>query len=75
MFGATVEITDIGGSTMEVTVPAGTQSRSQLRLKGKGFNIRGSTLRSNAYLEIVVIIPTLTTEDYYKTIIDLQEKL
>jgi curved DNA-binding protein len=75
MLGATVKLTDISGTEIEITVPPGTQSRSQLRLKGKGFNVRGSTLRYNAYLEIVVIIPALTDADLDKTIVDLKEKL
>jgi curved DNA-binding protein len=75
MLGTTVEFDDIGGTGMQITVPPGTQSRSQLRLKGKGMNIRGSTMRGNAFLEVVVRIPTLTEEDKTKTIIDLQGKV
>jgi DnaJ-class molecular chaperone len=75
MFGTTVEFDDIGGATMQITVPPGTQSRSQLRLKGKGMNIRGSTVRGNAFLEVVVKIPKLSEEDKTKTIIDLQDKV
>ena len=75
MFGAVVKLTDIGGTEIEITIPAGTQSRSQLRLKQKGFNIRGSTARHNAFLEIVVIIPALAEDDLNKTIIDLKEKV
>jgi len=75
MFGATVKLTDISGTEIEITIPAGTQSRSQLRLKGKGFNVRGSIARYNAFLEIVVIIPALTEDDLIKTIVDLKEKL
>ena len=70
-----VEFDEIGGSRMQITIPAGTQSRSQLRLKSKGMNIRGSTIRGNAFLEVVVKIPTLTEEDKTKTIIDLQGKI
>lgn len=74
MFGSTVELTEIGGSRIQVTVPPGTQSKSQLRLKNKGLNIRGSTQRGNAYLEVVVRIPALNEEDKGKRIIDLQGK-
>lgn len=75
MLGTTVEFDDIGGSRMQITVPPGTQSRSQLRLKHKGMNIRGAPLRGNAFLEVVVRIPALTQEDKTKTIIDLQDKI
>jgi len=75
MLGTTVEFDDIGGTRMQITIPPGTQSRSQLRLKNKGMNIRGSTLRGNAFLEVVVRIPALTEADLNKTIIDLQGKI
>jgi curved DNA-binding protein len=75
MFGTTVEFDDIGGARMQITVPPGTQSRSQLRLKHKGMNIRGAPLRGNAYLEVVVRIPALSEEDKTKTIVDLQDKV
>lgn len=75
MLGTTVEFDDIGGTRMQITVPPGTQSRSQLRLKSKGMNIRGSTMRGNAFLEVVVRIPALTEEDKNKTIIDLEGKV
>lgn len=75
MFGTTVEFKDIGGAHMQITVPPGTQSRSQLRLRHKGMNIRGAPLRGNAFLEVVVRIPALAEEDKTKTIIDLQDKI
>lgn len=75
MLGTTVKFDDIGGTTMQITVPAGTQSRSQLRLKNKGMNIRGSSNRGNAFLEVIVRIPALTNEDRTKTIVDLQDKV
>ena len=75
MLGATVKLTDISGTEIEITIPAGTQSRSQLRLKNKGMNIRGSSARGHAFLEVVVKIPALSGEDKNKTIIDLQGKI
>lgn len=75
MFGSTIELTEIGGSTIQVTVPPGTQSKSQLRLRDKGLNIRGSTQRGNAFLEVIVSIPSLSDSDKSKTIIDLEGKL
>jgi curved DNA-binding protein len=73
MFGTTVELTDIGGSQIQITIPAGTQSRSQLRLKEKGLNIRGTNRRGNAFLEVIVQIPKLSEEDKAKRIIDLDQ--
>jgi curved DNA-binding protein len=74
MFGTTVEITDISGTTIEVAVPSGSQPGSQLRLKGRGLNIRGSTERGNAFLTIEVVIPKLDPEDRTKTILDVENK-
>lgn len=74
MFGSTIELAEIGGSTIQVTVPPGTQSKSKLRLKDKGLNIRGSNQRGNAYLEIIVKIPALSESDLGRKIIDLQDK-
>jgi len=72
MFGADVEITDIDGSTIQITVPAGSQPGSQLRLRNRGFNVRGTSARGNAFIAIEVHIPKLGPEDQNKTIIDLQ---
>lgn len=74
MFGTTVEIQDISGSTIEVSVPPGSQHGSQLRLKGRGLNVRGSNERGNAFLNIEVAIPKLDPEDRTKTILDVENK-
>ena len=73
MFGTTVELVEISGSTIQITIPAGTQSRSQLRLKEKGLNIRGTNRRGNAFLEVIVEIPKLKEEDKARRIIDLDQ--
>lgn len=75
MFGTTVEFEDISGTRMQVTVPPGTQSRSQLRLKGRGMSIRGSSLRGNAFIEVVVKIPALDQSDKNKLVVDLEGKV
>jgi curved DNA-binding protein len=74
MFGTTVEIEEISGSTIEVNIPAGTQPNSQLRLKNRGMNIRGSNERGNAFLTVEVVIPKLDPEDREKSIIDIENK-
>lgn len=74
MFGTTVEIEDISGSQIEVSIPAGSQPGAQLRLKGRGLNIRGTSERGNAFLNIEVIIPKLDPEDRTKTILDVEDK-
>ncbi len=71
MFGTELEVTDIDGNRIAVTVPAGTQPGAKLRLRDRGFNnLRGHT-RGNAYIEIMVRIPKLTEKDLDRRIVDL----
>jgi len=72
MCGATAKIIDIDETEIEITIPAGTQPGTQLRLRNRGFNIRGSTARGNGYVNISVKIPSISEEDQLKTIVDLQ---
>lgn len=74
MFGTSIEIMEIGGTLINVAIPSGSQPNSQLRLKGRGMNIRGME-RGNAYLIIKVIIPKLEMDDRNKTIVDIQNKI
>jgi len=66
MFGGTIQITDITGSLLDITVPAGTQDGTQIRLKDRGFVIRGSSQRTNAYILIHVEVPKLSEQDLEK---------
>lgn len=72
MCGATAKIVDIDDTEIEVTIPPGTQHGTQLRLRNRGFNIRGSSARGNGYVNVRVKIPALGEEDQLKTIVDLQ---
>ena len=72
MCGATAKIIDIDETEIEITIPPGTQHGTQLRLRNRGFNIRGSTARGNGYVNVRVKIPALSEEDQLKTIVDLQ---
>lgn len=72
MCGATAKIIDIDETEIEITIPPGTQPGTQLRLRNRGFNIRGSTARGNGYVNVRVKIPAISEEDQLKTIVDLQ---
>lgn len=74
MFGTDIEITDIDGSTISISVPAGSQPGSQLRLRNRGFNVRGTSVRGNAFIQLEITIPKLNPEDQTKTIVDLQSE-
>lgn len=74
MFGTTINLTEIDGTAIEVTVPAGTQPGSQLRLRGKGFRARGTDARGNAFIEIKVELPKLNEDDKQRPIVDFINK-
>lgn len=57
--GASVEVTTPGGSTIEVTVPAGWKAGRKLRLKGRG--IPGKT-PGDLYLELHLALPPATDD-------------
>jgi DnaJ-class molecular chaperone len=66
MLGGVIQITDIEGTLLDVTIPAGTQDGTQIRLKNRGFIVRGSNQRTNAYILIHVEIPKLDQQDFEK---------
>lgn len=55
--GGTVEVPTIDGKRMKVTVPAGTQTGQQFRLKGKGMTILRSQNRGDMFVEVQVETP------------------
>jgi len=55
--GGTIEVPTVDGSRTRVTVPAGTQSGHQFRLRGKGMTVLRATARGDMFIEAVVEIP------------------
>jgi molecular chaperone DnaJ len=55
--GGTVEVPTIDGKRTKVTIPGGTQTGTQFRLKGKGMTVMRSTHRGDMYAEVVVETP------------------
>ena len=55
--GGVVEVPSIDGTRAKVTVPAGTQSGHQFRLKGKGMSVLRATQRGDMYVQAVVETP------------------
>ncbi|QNT77799.1 molecular chaperone DnaJ [Entomobacter blattae] len=55
--GAEIEVPVIDGSRTKVKIPAGTQSGTQFRLKGKGFSVLRSTSRGEMYIQVMVETP------------------
>jgi molecular chaperone DnaJ len=55
--GAQVEVPVIDGGRARVSVPAGTQTGDQFRLRSKGFSVLRSTARGDMYVQVVVETP------------------
>src|SRR5262249_6450143 len=55
--GGTIEVPTVDGSRTRVTVPAGTQSGHQFRLRTKGMTVLRSAARGDMFIEAVVETP------------------
>jgi molecular chaperone DnaJ len=55
--GGTLEVPTVDGSRTRVTVPAGTQSGHQFRLRGKGMTVLRSAARGDMYIQAIVETP------------------
>ncbi len=60
--GGQLEVPTIDGTRARVTVPAGTQTGAQFRLKGKGMSVLRSPARGDMYVEVVVETPVALTK-------------
>ncbi|MEE3626141.1 molecular chaperone DnaJ [Nitrospirillum sp. BR 11752] len=60
--GGTVEVPTIDGSRARVSIPPGTQSGHQFRLKGKGMSVLRSTQRGDMYVTALVETPVNLTK-------------
>ena len=59
--GGAVEVPTVGGSRARVTVPAGTQSGHQFRLRGKGMPALRGAGHGDMYIEVAVETPVNLT--------------
>ncbi|MFZ4124946.1 MAG: molecular chaperone DnaJ [Rickettsiales bacterium] len=55
--GGHIEVPTIDGGRVKVSVPAGTQSNHQFRLKGKGMSVLRSEAKGDMYVEVQVETP------------------
>jgi molecular chaperone DnaJ len=55
--GGTIEVPSVDGSRARVTVPPGTQSGHQFRLRGKGMTVLRSSARGDMFIEAIVETP------------------
>jgi molecular chaperone DnaJ len=55
--GGHIEVPTIDGGRVKVTIPEGTQTGHQFRLKGKGMSVLKSAARGDMYIEVAVETP------------------
>jgi len=55
--GGSIEVPSVDGTRARVTVPAGTQSGHQFRLRGKGMTVLRSPARGDMFIEAIVETP------------------
>jgi molecular chaperone DnaJ len=56
--GGAIEVPTLDGGRAKVTIPEGTQSGKQFRLKGKGMSVlRGGAMRGDLYIHVAVETP------------------
>jgi molecular chaperone DnaJ len=60
--GGAVEVPTIDGSRAKVTIPAGTQTGHQFRLRGKGMSVLRSHARGDMYAQVSVETPVHLTK-------------
>jgi molecular chaperone DnaJ len=61
VLGGEIEVPTIEGKKARLTIPAGTQSETQFRLRGKGMSILRQNKRGDMYVEACVEIPVNLT--------------
>jgi molecular chaperone DnaJ len=72
--GGTIEVPSVDGSRARVTVPAGTQSGHQFRLRGKGMSVLRSTARGDMFVEAVVETPVNLTKRQQELLRELEKE-
>jgi molecular chaperone DnaJ len=60
--GGVIEVPSIDGTRARVTVPAGTQTGHQFRLRGKGMSVLRANQRGDLFIEAVVETPVNLTK-------------
>jgi len=60
--GGGIEVPTLDGGRAKVTIPEGTQSGRQFRLKGKGMPVLRSAQRGDLYIEVAVETPVKLTK-------------
>ncbi len=71
--GGTIEVPTISGERARLTIPPGTQTGEQFRLRGKGMSILHSQNRGDMYVETFVETPRNLTEKQKKLLQEFED--
>jgi molecular chaperone DnaJ len=71
--GGTIEVPTIDGARARVSVPGGTQTGHQFRLRGKGMSVLRSNARGDMYIETVVETPVNLTKRQRELLREFEE--
>jgi len=72
--GGSVEVPVIDGSRAKITLPQGTQTAQQFRLRGKGMQVMRSNSRGDMYVEVNVETPVNLTSRQKELLREFEEE-
>tara|TARA_Y100000590_G_scaffold441943_1_gene569390 strand:+ start:4551 stop:5702 length:1152 start_codon:yes stop_codon:yes gene_type:complete len=74
ILGGEIEVPTIEGKKARLTIPAGTQSETQFRFKGKGMTVLRQSRRGDMYTEVSVEIPVNLTKKQKNILKDFENE-
>jgi curved DNA-binding protein len=73
LLGTTVTVPTLEGGQVSLKIPAGTKSHTKFRLKGYGMPVLGQKRKGDAYVRLIVDMPSRITKEQKKLIEELQK--
>ena len=74
VLGGTIEVPTVDGGRARVTIPAGTQSGNQFRLKGKGMSVYRSNVKGDMFVQATVETPVNLSKSQKDLLREFAEK-
>jgi molecular chaperone DnaJ len=71
--GGSIEVPTLGGGRAKVTIPTGTQSGHQFRLKGKGMPMVRGARNGDMYIQVTVETPVNLTKQQKQLLADFEK--
>lgn len=72
--GGEIEVPTMNGGRAKLTVPAGTQSGTQFRMKGKGMPVLRSNAKGDLYIQVSVEVPVNLTKRQRELLEEFREE-